>query len=168
MNKNSPCLLNNKSPTYLHPATGTHSVIDLTLSDPTIHLDYNWKTNEDNCGSNHYPIILGRLELELEEKLPHWNLEKAKWEHFKRLYHVNITPKAYKNQEDHNTYFTKTLLLLQKNVYQNHPLNQNSINLVSIITAKKAVRACCATLRKFKTNLIRENLQFFKNCRARA
>ena len=41
MNKNNLCLLNNKSPTYLHPATGTHSVIDLTLSDPTIYLDYN-------------------------------------------------------------------------------------------------------------------------------
>ena len=77
MNKN-----NLKSPTYLHPATGTHSVIDLTVSNPTIYLDYNWKTNKDNCGSNHYPIILERLEPELDEKIPRWNLQKAKWEHF--------------------------------------------------------------------------------------
>ena len=41
MNKNNLSLLNNKSPTYLHPATGTLSVIYLTLSDPTIYLDYN-------------------------------------------------------------------------------------------------------------------------------
>ena len=41
MNKNNICLLNNKSPTYLHPTTGTRSIIDLTLSDPTIYLDYN-------------------------------------------------------------------------------------------------------------------------------
>ena len=41
MNKNNLCLLNNKSPTYLYPATGILSVIDLTLSDPTIYLDYN-------------------------------------------------------------------------------------------------------------------------------
>ena len=112
MNKNNLCLLNNKSPTYLHPATGTHSVIDLTLSDPTIYLDYNWKTNKDNCGSDHYLIILERLEPEPEEKIPCWNLQKAKWEHFKRLCHVNLNPKANINQEDHNTYFTKTLLTI--------------------------------------------------------
>ena len=67
MNKNSLCLLNNKFPTYLHPATGTHSEIDLTLSDPTIYLDYNWKTNKDNCRSDHYLIILERLEPKLEK-----------------------------------------------------------------------------------------------------
>ena len=74
MNKNNQCLLNNKSPAYLYPATGTQSVIDLTLSDPTIYLNHNWKNNEDNCGSNHYPIILERLEIELEEKIPRWKL----------------------------------------------------------------------------------------------
>ena len=68
MNKNNLCLLNNKSPTYLHPATGTHSVLDLTLSDPTIYLDYNWKTNEDKCGNDLYLIILERLEPKLEKK----------------------------------------------------------------------------------------------------
>ena len=112
MNKNNLCLLNNKSPTYLHPATGTHSVIDQTLSDPTIYLDYDWKTNEDNCGSDHYPMILERLEPEPEEKIPCWNLQKAKWEHFKRLCHDSLNPKAHINQEDHNTYFTKTLLTI--------------------------------------------------------
>ena len=40
-NKNNLCLLNNKSTTYLHPETGTHSVINLTLSDLIIYLDYN-------------------------------------------------------------------------------------------------------------------------------
>ena len=68
MNKSNLCLLNNKSPTYIHPATGTHSVIDLTLCDPTIYLDYNSKTNEDNCRSDHYLIILERLEPALESK----------------------------------------------------------------------------------------------------
>ena len=42
--------------------------MDLTLSDPTIYLDYKWKTKVDNCGSDHYPMILERLEPELEEK----------------------------------------------------------------------------------------------------
>ena len=47
-----------------------------------IYLNYNWKTNEDNCGSDLYPIILETLEPKLEEKIPCGNLQKAKWEHF--------------------------------------------------------------------------------------
>ena len=78
MNKNNLCLLNNKSPTNFHPTTGTHSVIDLTLSNSTIHLDYKWKTNKDNYRSDYNLIILERLEPKLEEKIPHWNLQKAK------------------------------------------------------------------------------------------
>ena len=63
--------------TNLHPTTGTHSVIDLTLSDPTIYLDYNWKINEDNCGSDHYLIILESLDPKPEEKIPCWNVQKG-------------------------------------------------------------------------------------------
>ena len=134
MSKINLCLLNNKSPTYLHPATGKHLVIDLTISNPAIYLDYNWKTNEDNCGSDHYPIMLERLEPELEEKIPRWNLQKAKWGHFKKLYHVNLTPKAKINQEDHNTYFTKTLLSIADTKIIHS--NQNSINLGTIMNTK--------------------------------
>ena len=68
MNKNNLCFLNNKSLIYLHHAT--HSVIDLTLSNPTIYLECNWKTNEDNCGSNHSPIILKNLN-------PNWRKNTA-------------------------------------------------------------------------------------------
>ena len=100
-------------------------------------------------------MILEKLEPEPKEKIPHWNLQKAKWEHFKRLYHVNLNPKAYINQEDHNTYFTKPLLTIaNKCILKNE--------------CKKKVRACHAALRKFKTNTTKENLEFFKNCRTRA
>ena len=91
------------------------------------------------------------------------NLQKAKREHFKRLWDVNLTPKANTNQEDHNTYFTKTLLTIAKSSTQpkfDKPWYNNE--------CKKVVRVCCAALRKFKTNPTKENLEFFKNCRARA
>ena len=156
MNKNNICLLNNKSPTYLHPATGTHLVIDLTLSDPTIYLDYNWKTNEDNCGTRNR-----------RKKLPCWNVQKAKWEHFKRLCHVNLTPKANINQEDHNIYFTKTLTIAEECMPKSSIQPKFNIPWYNN-ECKKAVRACCAALRKFKTNPTKENLELFKNCTARA
>ena len=96
MNKNNLCLLNNKSPTYLYLETGTYSVINLILSDPTIYLDYNWKTNEDNCKSDHYPIILERLEPKRKEKTYHTGTYKRPNENILRLCYVNLTPKANK------------------------------------------------------------------------
>ena len=40
------CIYNNKSNTYLHSAKGTYSVIDLTICDPNLFLDYNWKVHD--------------------------------------------------------------------------------------------------------------------------
>ena len=39
-NKNNLCLYNNKTPTYLHPATGTYTSLDLSICYPTLLLDY--------------------------------------------------------------------------------------------------------------------------------
>ena len=49
-------MYNNKSTTYLHPATGTYSAIALTIFDPNLFLDYNWKVHDDTCGSELFPI----------------------------------------------------------------------------------------------------------------
>ena len=43
-------MYNNKSNTYLHPATGTYSAIDLTIHDPNLFFDYNWKVYNDSRG----------------------------------------------------------------------------------------------------------------------
>ena len=167
MNKNNLCLLNNKSPSYLHPATGTHSVIDLILSDPTIYVDYNWKTNEDNCGSDHYLIILERLEPKLEEKIPCWNLQRAKWEHFKTLPCQFKSKSQYKPRRPQHLFHKNTPTITEKCIPKsslqpkfNKPWYNNE--------CKKAVRTRHAALRKFKTYPTKENLEFFKNCRARA
>ena len=41
LNQHQLCMYNNKSNSYLHPATGTYSAIDLTICDPNLFLDYN-------------------------------------------------------------------------------------------------------------------------------
>ena len=62
-------MYNNKSNTYLHPATGTYSAIDLSICDPSLFLDYNWKVFDDTCGSDHFPILLENTTDELSKKL---------------------------------------------------------------------------------------------------
>ena len=50
LNQHQLCMYNNKSNTYLHPATGTYSAIDLSICDPSLFLDYNWKVHDDTWG----------------------------------------------------------------------------------------------------------------------
>ena len=83
INRNNLLLYNNKAYTYLHPGTGNYSAIDLTLADASIFLDYSWKVHDDTCGSDHFPIILENSGPKLDDKIPRWNLRRAKWDEFK-------------------------------------------------------------------------------------
>jgi len=44
----SLCLLNGSS-TYLHPATGSLSSIDISISDPSLFLDFTWQVLRRTC-----------------------------------------------------------------------------------------------------------------------
>ena len=50
--KHDLVLLNDKSSTYLHPATGSYSSLDLTICSPGIFPDFNWKVVDDLHGSD--------------------------------------------------------------------------------------------------------------------
>ncbi len=53
MHKNNLCLWNNYSPTYLHPATGSLTAIDLTMCSPHLSLDSSWSVEDDQWGNDH-------------------------------------------------------------------------------------------------------------------
>ena len=61
-------MYNNKSNTYLHPVTGTYSAIDLSICDPSLFLDYNWKVHDDTCGSDYLQILLEDSTDELSKR----------------------------------------------------------------------------------------------------
>ena len=54
---NNVCLLNDGSYTYLHPATGTFTTIDLSLCSPDILIEIDFMVESDSYGSDHFPII---------------------------------------------------------------------------------------------------------------
>ena len=56
--ENNICLLNDGSHTYLHPATGTFTAIDLSLCSPDILIEIDFMVESDLYGSDHFPIIL--------------------------------------------------------------------------------------------------------------
>ena len=151
LNQHQLCMYNNKSNTYLHPATGTYSAIDLSICDPSLFLDYNWKIHDDTCGSDHFPILLENTTDELSKRTPSWNLGKANWDGFRTSCLAQVTPEANKNNEENILYFTNTLL-----------------NIAEERRMRKAIRLRKATLKKSKINPTRENLNTYINSRAKA
>jgi uncharacterized protein YciW len=79
------CLLNKKITTYIHPATGARSSIDLAICDPTLFLELSWNVYDDLCGSDHLPVILSTSESNPQSGTPRWNLQKADWDTFRLL-----------------------------------------------------------------------------------
>ena len=55
---NELCLWNDNTQTYIHPATGSTSAIDLSLCSPSLFLDFDWSVHEDLGGSDHFPTFL--------------------------------------------------------------------------------------------------------------
>ena len=53
--KNNLCLMNDKSHTYLHPAAGKFSSLDLSICYPSL---FDWTVSEDQHGSDHFPVIV--------------------------------------------------------------------------------------------------------------
>ena len=77
------CLLNDKSPTYFHPASASFTSIDLSLCSASVFLDLTWQVHSDQCGSDHFPILIDIVNSMHDDYVPCWNLKKAYWPKFK-------------------------------------------------------------------------------------
>ena len=102
-------MYHNKSNKYLQPATGTYSAIDLSICDPSLFLDYNWKVHDDTCGSDHLLILLENSTDELSERTPSWNLGKSNWDGFKTSCLGRLTLEANKNNEENILFYKHTI-----------------------------------------------------------
>jgi hypothetical protein len=85
------CLLNNRSRTYLHPATGTFSCIDLSIVHSAIYLDFDWKVLDDLYGSDPYQLLLTSNDSIPDERRQFFKFKKADWETFTRLCYIDLT-----------------------------------------------------------------------------
>ena len=166
INRNN-ILYNNKSYTYLHPGTGTYSAIDLTLADASIFLDYSWKVHKDTCGSDHFPIILENSGPELDDKIPRWNLRRAKWDEFKNSCILKLKSDANDTDDDNITYFSKTLMSIAEESIPKTSSNKKHNKSWFNDDCKTAIRSRKAALRKFNLQPSAENLNNFKIHRAK-
>ena len=86
--ENNICLLDKNKYTFCRGTSQTH--VDLTLISPEIFVDFTWETYEDQCNSDHVPILLkNKNKLPLKSK-PRWNLEKADWAKYASIANFDI------------------------------------------------------------------------------
>ena len=104
------CILNDGSSTYIHPATGSTSVLGLSICGPYLVLDYEWNIHEDLYGSDHFPVILTSNAVEEEAAPNRWNFKKADWLSFQAQCSSELTKEAVMSAKDPAGQFTDLLI----------------------------------------------------------
>ena len=166
--KHDLVLLKNKSSTYLHPATGWYSYLDLTICSPGICPDFNWKVVDDLHGSDHFPIQVSEIGPSVQRP-QRWKLHKANWEQFKVHCEQSIYPNAFEDCENPAELFTSLLYSAAEKSIPRTSINPKHPNTPWFNDdCKKAIAERKSVLRQFNLRPTQENLSKFKIARAKA
>ena len=94
------CVLNEGSPTYFYSPNGTFSCLDLSVSDPSLVLDFEWSVHNDLHGSDHFPVILSSSLSEPVSITKHFLFKKANWDLFTLKVNNELNEEIVLNSED--------------------------------------------------------------------
>ena len=167
--KHDLILLNDKSSTYLHPATGSYSSLDLTIYSPGIFPGFNWKVCDDLHRSDHFPIQVSEVGLSVQQRPERWKLLKANWDLFRIHCEQTIYPSAFEDCENPAELFTSLLYsaaeksIPRTSTNPKHP-NKHWFN----DDCRKAIKERKSVLRQFNLRPTQDNLSKFKIARAKA
>ena len=169
LTKQDLVLLNDKSSTYLHPATGSYSSLDLTICSPGIFPDFNWKVVDDLHGSDHFPIQVSEVGPSVQQRPQHWKLHKANWEQFRVQCEQLIHPNAFEECENPAELFTALLYSAAEKSIPRTSTNPKHPNKPWFNDeCKQAIEERKSVLRQFNLRPTQENLSKFKIARAKA
>ena len=161
------CILNNKSPTYIHPATGSKTSIDLTITDPSLVLDFSWSVYDDLLGSDHFPIILKSSGHRSEPTFQRWKLHKGDWGSFRDHCEKELTINNLSQLPNSITTFTKQLLdIADKTIPKTNPNSCRMRKPWFTDECRKVVANRKRALHAFSQNATMQNLNQFKIARA--
>ena len=166
--KNDICLMNDKSNTYLDSGKGTFSSLDLSLCHPSLYLDFDWSVCEDQRGSDHFPVLIESVQTHNEAHNPKWKLHKANWDLFHTLCNESLTDTTLTDSSDPITYFTSSLITISEKCIPKTSTNPKKSNPWYNDDCKEAIKQRKDTLSKFCKFPTHENLNTYRNSRAKA
>ena len=114
--------MNDKSYTYLHPATGSFSS-DLSLCHPSLLLDFDWTVTEDQYGSDHFPVIIESVNISANDQNAKLKLNKANWQLYHSLCEESLKIEKFDNSLNPLADFTYCFLDIS-----NKSIPKNSTN----------------------------------------
>ena len=141
--------MNDKSHTYLHPATGTFSSLDLSLCHPSLILYFDWYVCDDQHGSDNFPVVIEGINPSTEDHNPKWKLNKANWEQFHLLCEQDLSIDNFNNSSDLVTEFTSSLMKISDKCIPKTSTNPKKSNPWYNNDCKNAVRQRKQALPKF-------------------
>ena len=166
--KNDLCLMNDKSHTYLHPATGKFSSLDLSICHPSLLLDFDWTVSEDQHGSDHFPVIIESVNNSTNDHNAKWKLNKANWELYHLLCEESLKIDKFDNSLDPLDDFTSSLLDIANKSIPKTSTNPKKNKPWYNDECKDAIKQRKLALSKFCRYPTKENLNNVKNFRAKA
>jgi len=168
LDRSDSCFLNDGSITYIHPATGSPSAIDLSLCSPSIFMDFLWRVHDDQCGSDHYPIFLDISKPMPEERIPRWQLEKANWAEFRALCSEALNKDDFDGGHDPVSSFTNTLIdIATKTIPKSSARAYSKHKPWFNAECKEAVASRKKALQTFKNQPTSRNLRKYQKVRAK-
>jgi ribonuclease HI len=102
--------MNDGSPTHYSSSNGSLSNIDLSICDPLLYLDFNWKVDDDLHGSDHFPIILSANLAQEETECHMFKFSCANWPMFLELTNSQLVAEAVMGSDDPVNTFTDILI----------------------------------------------------------
>ena len=166
--KNDLCLMNDKSHTYLHPATGKFSSLDLSICHPSLLLDFDWTVSEDQHGSDHFPVIIESVNNSTNGQNAKWKLNKANWELYHLLCEESLKIDQFDNSLDPLDDFTSSLLDIANKSIPKTSTNPKKSKPWYNDECKDTLKQRKQALSKFCRYPTKENLNKVKNFRANA
>lgn len=163
------CILNDKSHTYIHPATGTFSAIDISICSPSIFMDLKWNVGKDQCGSDHYPIFIHSDPPTDPEKPPKWLLHRANWDLFELLCSTDINCNTFKNVDSPLEKFSTCLMdIASASVPKSSAVSKHIQKPWFNKECEKAVKDRKNALHKFTMQPTQDNFAKYRAARAKA
>ena len=162
--KNDLILLNDKSHTYFHSASGTFTSIDLTLCSPSLFLDFSWKV-----GPDHFPILLMNDGPPSIERVQRWKLAKANWDEFQPLCSTRLQQSAISDADDPMSLFTSILKdIAEVTIPKTSAVPKRFNKPWFSDICKEAIKERNRALERFKHEPTESNLNAYRIARAKA
>ena len=94
------CVLNDDSATYCHHASGTKSMLDLSVADPSLFSDLTWTVLDDLHGNDHFPVLVLFNQVEKATSIRQWDFKNVTWDLYAGPCTAAVTEEAVFPRED--------------------------------------------------------------------